>query len=173
MKNPIKLPTAASCGVFRFNNYIWENKTTTLKVDISISNITNILFILEWEDDYPYTSGYMGNPASDTISLTISEPNGTLVTFIPSNSNESDNGTIYIRANLNLIPENQSKEASNEIEINQYFSRTNGNWTIMVKVIDAPGGDITCFPNEKDHGNDWTLRIYINYFEGKISEIQN
>lgn len=155
-------------------NYTSENKTTTIIEDILINNITTILFALEWEDDYPYTSGYIGSPAPDMFNLTIIEPEGTLVTFTPSSLNESDNGTIYIWAKLNMIPENQSRNAPNEIEVVQYYTKTegNGNWTIMVKVIDAPGGDISCIPNEKDFGNEWMLRIYAYYYEGKITEKQ-
>ena len=87
-----------------------ENSTIILE-NISVQNITKIYFNLKWEDTHTWPP--RGNtrvfvpyrPEPDTFSLSVTDPNGTNATYIPSKYAEETSfyGNINITGIINII----------------------------------------------------------------------
>ena len=141
-----------------------EGHTTTLTLDVQTKNITVIYFYLSWNDDI-----YLNQP-NDEFQLTITAPDGTNVTYDPSNSEKSTSENITIKAELNDMPQNMhNKPAASNESLAEELTNLNGigNWTIEVKCNSA--GDDNPLIND-DTGNDWNLRVAVDYYKGAITE---
>lgn len=152
------------------NNYtgeVEEGNSEHFPVNITLHNITQLVFNLTWDDDIPI----IGDP-NDEFILNVTSPYEEEYEKGPDTSEEI---TIYAPKydHLNPLPPEVIQEAESPEILKGYLaenhtsSRGMGDWLVNITLTEA-GGIINGFT---DDSNDWDLQVACIYYIPVITKL--
>lgn len=155
----------------------WEQTTTELvatdsdleegeafseQVVVRLSNATGIRATVEWTDD-------VGEP--DRFRVTLMTPNGSRMV-----REEGVESPLATEISIGEMPQRETIEASSyeaaqRQALREHASRTDGTWTVVVELVDAPGSNpAPGMPEvEEDGSNRFSLRVEGRTYRGMVA----
>lgn len=131
-----------------------EGERLTQPIDLRYDNLTEIRAVVEWTDD-------AGEP--DRFEVGLSAPNGSQVAMA-----EGTESPLTVPVTVHPMPqwgtiEATAHEAARQQVIEDHATRTNGTWTVVVELVEAPGSRAAPGTPEtqEDGANGFTLTVEI------------
>lgn len=146
-----------------------EGQSTTNSVEITIFNITKVVFEFSYTDDYPGI--FTGD--NDEFEITVTTPNNETKTATVSQGST----TATIEFDFPIPPSdilNMSFDSLKDAEAkaSQYLNTTGtGMYMVEVKATNCPGRRLISGIFDLDTGNDWTIKVSYDAYIIDIAKV--
>ena len=163
--------TLKNGALSNITDFVGKDVIYEKKIVLKQANLKKIVFDLEWEDD----KALLGRFGLDSLTLTITSPDGTVYEETVKSARKTKEGNILIGVPVNAIPSNDPiiaenlREAEEQLDDEPYHldNRANKEFNVEVKV---DVGEILGKIRPRDRGNNFELNVLYEYYTASLSE---